>query len=340
MELARHWALLVGAALLTAAQQPSTAPRLAAEMEAARSGLTANAPDDQRASPLARLDRAKRALDAGQIYLAAYLTESPWEGAKNFTLVKTSAGITTSDAFLKKWTAMGEPKPTAPPNGKSLPAFVEAIAAVAEARGPITYHASRPYADDGGLFGGLYYLADSHSVMQFAAMVRALDWPSAGQRPSLRSITGEINAFDMEMTTAYEKMEKANHPTYIQASAALKQARTLNDRGQFAGALFEYLLSRYLFAPLRGPAPGAPAAERVNAVRGELPSGIDHSIAEMFLQLAEEQLALGGDSRRNASSVLDEVIPAYRVAIAPTTAAATAAVTTQVTITLVRWPFT
>ena len=327
-------------ALLAAAQQPSPATRLAAEIDAARAGLTANAPDDQRAAPVARLDRAKRALEAGRIYLAAYLTESPWEGASNFSLVKSSADITTSDAFLKKWTAMGEPKPTPVPAGKALPAFVEAVPAVAEARGPITYHASRPYADDGGMFGGLYYLGDSHSVMQFAAMIRALDWPSAGQRPSLRSITGEIKAFDMEMTTAYETMEKANHPTYIQASAALKQARTLNDRGQFAGALFEYLLSRYLFAPLRGPGSGDPSVDRVNALRGELAAGIDHSIAEMFLQLAEEQLGLGGDSRRNAASVLDDVIPAYRVAVAPPTATTTAAATAQVTITLVRWPFT
>ena len=339
MKFAPYWVAL-GIAALLATQPASVASRLAAEMDTARAGLTADTPDDQRTAPLARLDRAKRALDAGQIYLAAYLTESPWEGAKNFALVKSAADITTSDAFLKKWTAMGEPKPTPASSDKSLPAFVEAAAAVAEARGPITYHASRPYADDGGMFGGLYYLADSHSVMQFAAMVRALDWPSAGQRPPLRSITGELNAFDMEMTTAYEKMEKTNHPTYIQASAALKQARTLNDRGQFAGALFEYLLSRYLFAPLRGPALSDPSIERVHALRAELAPGSDHSIAEMFLQLAEEQMALGGDARRNAASVLDDVMPAYRIAIAPPAATTTAAANAQVTITLVRWPFT
>ena len=339
MKFAPHWAGLGVVALVVATQPPSLAGRMTAEIETARAGLTADAPDDQRAAPLARLDRAKKALDRGHTYLAAYLTESPWEGAKNFSLVKASADITTSDAFLKKWTALGEPKSAPAPAGKTVPALVEAIAAVAEARGPITYHASRPYAEDGGMFGGLYYLADSHSVMQFAAMIRTLDWPSAGQRPAFRSIAGEINAFDMDMTTAYETMEKTNHPTYIQASAALKQARTLNDRGQFTGALFEYLLSRYLFAPLRGTPQGDPSIERVNAARAEWPAGIDHSIGEMFLQLADEQLALGGEARRNASSVLDDVIPAYRLAIAAPTATTTAA-NAQVTITLVRWPFT
>ena len=337
MKFAPYCVILGVTALLTA-QQPSLATRLAAEMDATRAGLTANAPEDQRSSPLARLDRARKALDAGRTYLAAYLTESPWEGARNFAAV-TAAGDITSDAFLKKWTAIGEPKPTPVPPGRTLPAFVEAVAAVAEARGPITYHASRPYAEDGGMFGGLYYLADSQSVMQFAMMIRALEWPSAGQRPPFRSITCEINAFDMEMTSAYETMEKANHPTYIQASAALKQARTLNDRGQFAAALFEYLLSRYVFAPLRGAPAADPSSDRLTVARAALGSGTDHSIAEMFLQLAEEQLALGGDAGRNAASVLDDVIPAYRAAISSSTTMTTAA-DAQVTITLVRWPFT
>src|SRR5436190_11531495 len=113
---------------LIVAQQPSVATRLAAEMESARTGLVANAPDDQRAAPLARLDRAKKALDAGRLYLAAYLTESSWEGARNFALVKASADITSPDAFLRKWTAMGEPKPTPTPGGKTLPALVDAMA--------------------------------------------------------------------------------------------------------------------------------------------------------------------------------------------------------------------
>ena len=339
MKFAPHWAGL-GIAALIAVQPASLVTRLAAEMESARAGLTANAPDDQRAGPLARLDRAKKALDAGRTYLAAYLTESPWEGAKNFALVKSSADITSSDAFLKKWTAMGEPKTTPSPAGKPLPAFVEAVAAVAEARGPITYHASRPYAEDGGMFGGLYYLADSQSVMQFAATIRALDWPSAGQRPSLRSITSEINAFDMDMTTAYEKMEKANHPTYIQASAALKQARTLNDRGQFAGALFEYLLSRYLFAPLRGPAAGEPSTERVTALRQSCRPAPTTASRKCSCSSPRSSSPSAATLDATPPQVLDDVIPAYRVAVAPSTATTDAAVTRQVTITLVRWPFT
>ena len=325
------------------AQPPASAVKaaVAAEIERAKAALEAAAPEQERAAPVARLERARTALDAGRLYLAAYLTEAGWEGASNWTFVKASSDITTDAAFVRKWTAMGEPRPQPRPRQARVPSLVEAIAAVAEARGPSTYQASRPYGEDSGLFGGLYYLSDSHAVMQFAALIRSWDWPEAGTAPPFRSIANEIGAFDVEMTTAYEKMERANHPTYISASAALKQARTLNEQGRFGGAVFEYLLSRYLFAALRGPAASAATPALIADARSALAGTVDHSIAELFFQLAEEALAGGSDAqRRNAAAVLEDVIPAYRAAIAPASTTTTSAVPAQVTITLVRWPFT
>ena len=139
-------------------------------------------------------------------------------------------------------------------------------------------------------------------------------------------------------------MERADHPTYIRASAALKQARSLDDHGALEGALFEYLLSRYLFAPLRGPAGADATRERIAAARATLPAGEDHSIAELFLQLADDGVSQRqrrpaprrrGGHRRHRS-------PPIVAAIAPATATTTAAANANapVTITLVRWPFT
>jgi hypothetical protein len=136
-------------------------------------------------------------------------------------------------------------------------------------------------------------------------------------------------------------MEPASHPTYIRASAALKQARSLNDHGALEGALFEYLLSRYLFAPLRGTSAAGTTRERIDAARALLPASEDHSIAELFIQFAEEGLSSdNADLRRGASAVIEDVIPAYRAAIAPAAPAATSNANASVTITLVRWPFT
>jgi len=310
-------------------------------MDRVRADL-ANAPEDERTSPLQRLDRAKTALDANRPLLALYLTEGPWEAGKAWAFIKSAADVTTAEAFEKKWTAVGEPTPVAVSAGARRLALVEALAATAEARGSTTYHASRFYGEDAGLPGGLYYLGESRAVMQFAAFARSLDWAAAGAAPPLRSIAPEIGALDVEMTTAYETMSRDNHSTYIGASAALKQARTLNDRSQYGGALFQYLLSRYLFAALRGPAAQEATEDRIAASRKTLDPGVDNSIAELFLQLAGEGVAGSIPAqRRGAAAAIEDVVPAYLRAIAPvTTTNAPSSPPAQVTITLVRWPFT
>ena len=90
------------------------------------------------------------------------------------------------------------------------------------------------------------------------------------------------------MTTKYETMERANHPTYIQASAALKQAQGARTIAGARRRAVRYLLSRYLFAPLRGPAAREATRERIADARATLPAAQDHRIAELFVQFADE----------------------------------------------------
>jgi hypothetical protein len=316
-------------------------PTAAIERELARvrAQVRASVPESERAALVQRLDRAENALKAQRTYQAIYLLEAAHEGGAAFAFAAAS-GVQTQNDFVKKWKELGAPKPHSGKPGR-VPAALDALAEAAEDRGPATYQASRPYAEDSGTEAGLYYLGESYAVMNYAAFVRGGSWSDPGRRPPIRSIASELAAFDREMTTAYERMERANHPTYIRASAALKQARSLNDHGAFEGALFEYLLSRYLFAPLRGPAQAAATAERVTAARAALPATEDHSIAELFLQFADEGLASdNADLRRGASAVLQDIMPAYRAAIAPPTPAGIMTAKAAVTVTLVRWPFT
>jgi hypothetical protein len=332
--------LAAAAVVLLAVAQPATGQDIAAESARVRALVVARVPNDQQAALVQRLDRADAALKAGRTYQALYLMEAAYEGAAAHAFASAS-GVTSPNAFLAKWTQLGPPKPRSKNTGR-MPAAIKALADVAEHRGPITYQASRPYAEDSDVASGLYYLGESRAVMEFAAFVRSVPSPAAGRRPAFRSIAPELAAFDREMTTKYETMERAHHPTYIRASAALKQARVLNERGAFEAALFEYLLSRYLFAPLRGQAEAEATRERIDASRATLAAGQDHSIAHLLIQFAEEGLSSGNaDLRRGASTVIEDSIPAYLAAIAParsptTTADANAAVR----ITLVRWPFT
>lgn len=322
-----------------AAAPPDPGASIARELARVRSQIRASVPDDERGALLQRVERADAAQKAHRAYQAAYFMESAYEGASAFAF-SAAAGVQSSNDFVRKWTALGAPKPHSGGPGR-VPAVVDALAEAAEDRGPATYQASRPYAEDAGTSAGLYYLGESRAVMDYAAFLRAGRWSNAGRRPAFRSIASELSAFDREMTTKYETMEPASHPAYIRASAALKQARSLDDRGAREGALFQYLLSRYLFAPLRGSAAVAATPERLDAARATLPAGDDHSIADLFVQFAQEGLASDSvDLRRGASAVIDDIIPAYAAALEPAAPTATANASASVTITLVRWPFT
>ena len=70
-------------------------------------------------------------------------------------------------------------------------------------------------------------------------------------------------------------------------------------------ARLDYFLSRYLFAPLRGPAAGD-----ADAARASLNASDDHSIAELLLQLADEGVSGNVPAqRRGAAAVLDDILP-------------------------------
>jgi hypothetical protein len=330
--------LILSTAIVLAGAQSSTDPGIATELARVRTQIDATAPPDQRATFVQRLDRAAAALKAGRTWQALYLMESPYESASAFAFAAAS-GVSSAEDFNRKWAA-GAPKLHSGKTGR-VPAVVDALAEAAEDRATTTYQASRPYAQDAGTGAGLYYLGESHAVTDYAAFVRSRKWPDAGRRPAFRSIAPELTAFDREMTTKYETMDRAQHATYIRASAALKQARSLNEHAAAEGALFQYLLARYLFAPLRGPAAGAPTREQIDAARATVPANNDHSIAELFLQFADEGLASdNADLRRGAAAVVEDIVPAYLAAVAAPVQTTTASSAAAVTITLVRWPFT
>ena len=105
--------------------------------------------------------------------------------------------------------------------------------------------------------------------------------------------------------------------------------------------------------------PSSPRARPVRRAPTDLSFQLDDALVEAF---AAEEPAWSGDDRRAAlgryrelpvesnrlyttyvdlrAAALEDVLPAYRAAIAAPSTTAESAATADVTITLVRWPFT
>lgn len=297
-------------------------------------------PQEQRQAAVTRLARAKAAAGAGHMHLALYELEGAFVMAHAFSFVSEQAAVKTDEEFAAIWKSTGEPRLRASTQRES-PAIVRAMAASGARRAPVTYRAALPYGQDAGVPAGLYYLGEARALVAFADFASALAWKRDGEAPAIRSIQPELDAFDREVTTAYENMTPAEHSTYIVVSVLIKRARALNDNGDYAGALFEYLLARLRFGPLR-KATETPADDKViSEARARLGRGIDHSVARVFVEMAETALA-GEDAvpRRNAGFIVHDVLPAYHAALSRTSRDTTTAVDPDVTVTLVRWPFT
>ena len=323
-----------------AAAQSPVAEHLAHQMAQTGDAVARAVPEDQRAGAQARLGRAKGALDAGRLHLALYELEGVFVLANASAFVNEAAAVTTTDGFIARWKSDGEPKPRA--NAEpDAPALIRALVASAARRAPVTYRAALPYGQDAGVEAGMYYLAEARALAAFADFARTIPWRRSGAPAPIRSVSSEIESFEAEVTNAYERMTPAQHPTYIVVSVLIKRARALNDAADHAGALFEYLLARLRFAPLRPAGHASTDSAAIAAAAGRLPSDVDHSIARVFVEMAEAGVASEDPARRRqAADIVADVLPAYHGALRPETRSTTTTVDPAVTITLVRWPFT
>ena len=297
-------------------------------------------PQGQRQGGLARLARAKAAADAGRLHLALYELEGAFVMANAHAFATEKAAVKTDEEFAAIWKSTREPRGRRSGSADS-PSLMTAMAASAARRAPTTYRAALPYGQDAGVAAGLYYLGEAQALASFADFARGLPWRRQGSAAPIRSIQPELDAFDAEVTKAYESMTTAEHSTYIVVSVLLKRAKTLSDNGDHAGALFEYLLARLRFWPLRktGETPADDAA--FHNARARLSADVDHSIARVFVEMAESALTSDdATQRRNAGVIMADVLPAYHAALTRASRETTSVATPAVTITLVRWPFT
>jgi hypothetical protein len=258
----------------------------------------------------------------------------------------TAEELDTERAGLARRFEPDSLEPLTRPIGTSALGLALAQASARQARQ--TYDASPAYAQATQPLFGMYYLAQGVAYLDYAAFAAraGASLRSAGARaPQLRSLAPEIRALRDEMLAAYKPpLSIDRHPEYIGASAATKEAVEYDAAGLREATLLRYLQAALRFAPMRSTrAPLQPAAlvAKMDEMRKRLTEqGVDHSIGTLFLEVA----ASDADTARSgqavvASAVVEDVLPRYFAALRPAPASA-ASRSPEVTVTLVRWPYT
>lgn len=222
-----------------------------------------------------------------------------------------------------------------------------ALRALGEAALPkprIYYDASVEYGRNTMPDSGLYYIGAAQSQVEFVALARSLSVRTGQSAPAVRAIDGELQALESEMLAVYRPpLSIDQHPEFISASSALKEAKELNAAGLRYGALLRYLQAAVRFAPLRpgsvDPDPAA-VARNLRSLRARLDAKlVDHSVGRMMLEVGEAELEAPPAGPRNAAAIADDVLPRYLAALEPARSLP-AAVAPRARVTLVRWPYT
>jgi hypothetical protein len=221
------------------------------------------------------------------------------------------------------------------------PAAARALAEAARLQLREYYDASLDFGHSTTARYGLYYAGAARAQRDFIAFTRRLAPGPPKPEPPLRSITVELDALEDAMLAAYHPPAALDrHPDFIAASASLKEARELEAAGLRYGAMYKYLQ-----AAQRLPVPHDPkgAAGKLGAFQKRIAdSPTDASIARLYLEIAQADLAAGPGGGAAAAAIADDVLPRYFAALEPAAVPPPRSPrpAPEVTVTLVRWPYT
>jgi hypothetical protein len=365
--LARTAAL---AAILVSAIVSSASPRdpsearpvqdpLAAEIARLQADLASSTAkgeiwDDVRGGSGPMLLRADTALKGGRRWLALNRLAAAREGLSAARYLYSIPEPQRQDPklFEAEWRRVGEllRGELQAPAGNALdgvgPAAARAIGEAVLPQVRVYYEASLDYGQNTRPDTGLYYIGTALAQRELTALVRSLGFPAPAPAPPLRSLEPELGALEAEILAAYRPPASIErHVDFIRASAALKEARELDGLGLRYGALLRYLQSLQRFAPVRSPKAASDGAAGLEASLRQYDErlaarDVDHTIARLFLETAQELAGPGKDADPAAArAIADSVLPHYFAALEPA-APLPPRPAARVTVTLVRWPYT
>jgi hypothetical protein len=344
---------------LLAATPPAPEDRLAAEI-ARWSAFLADHPSSgadwtqikEGSAPI--LDKAAEALRDGRRLLALQrlaavrmnLAAADYRDRQGAERVKDLA------AFEAEWTRLGDVlrSDLTPPSPGALarvqPAAIRAAGEAVLLEVREYYEASLEYGRNTMPDAGFFYLGAAQAQKDFAAFCRTLTDAATRHAPSLRSLRPEIDALQSDLLATYRPPVSIDrHREFITASSTLKEARELDAAGLRYGALLRYLEAALRTDPLRPDRP-APAEATLAAQIGEFETrlaagNVDHSIGRMLLEAAQANFpGVAKDANPGISAaIVTDVLPRYFAALGPPPPEPHRP-HPEVTVTLVRWPYT
>jgi hypothetical protein len=290
------------------------------------------------------LDKAEAALRDGRRLLALQRL-----GVVRINLAASEylARSAAASGFEAEWVRLGgvlkndleAPSPAALDGVQ--PAAVRAVgeAVLLQVRG--YYEASLEYGRNTMEEAGLFYLGAAQAQRDFAAFCRKLSVPGKRRAPKLRSVRPEIDALESDLLALYRPPVSIDrHRDFILANSTLKEARELDAAGLRYGAMLRYLEAALRADPLRAAPPSLEPETRIAT------SGADSTIGRIFLESAQANstgstpdAAPDAAAAAIADAIAVDVLPRYFAALEPAPPEATRPVP-EVTVTLVRWPYT
>ena len=351
-------ALLVGVTLAGARRGPAGHASPAAEIEHWSAIVAADTASDEGHASTRKvsgppLALARQALARGRTLLAIFRlgTVRPYLVAQKY-VDSLPDSMATPEALEGEWRRMGDVlhEDLRAPSPRSFadvhPAALRAMAEAAAMQVHVYYDGSLEFgrATDPG--SGLYYIGQAIAQREWAALCRGWSSPAGGAEPAFRTLGGELDSLEGEILAAYRPPASIDrHSEFITVGAALKEAREPDQAGLARGALLRYLQAAFRLDPLRSAPPKFdPLATpgRLRALETRFAGrAADHSIARFFLELARTDLddTTASATHAIAAAVVDDVVPRYLAAIGPARPRAVLPAA-EVTVTLVRWPYT
>jgi hypothetical protein len=299
------------------------------------------------------LGRAEQALHDGRRNLALQRMGSarPDIASAAWTMARPEKERTDEATFEAAWERIGRERerefrmPSATAFAGVRPALVRGLAEAASAQAGTLYRAGLDYGRSTEPLYGLFYAGNGVAQAEYAAFLRGLSDPKAPAPPALRSFAPELDALEDQLLKAYRPPVSIDrHGEFITASASLKESRELDAAGLRSGALVK-LLDATMRAGLLATAPDAPVpddlAQRLQPFEKKLAaSGRDHSIGRTYLEGAQANLpGVTGANPAIALSIVRDVLPRYFAALEPAPPQPVRP-RPEVTVTLVRWPYT